>query len=748
MDVVEFGLSDHRLLKWSIDLRRPPPTYVTSSRRCWRDFDDAAFTRDLAASAICDPSRYAGLAVDDLSDLYDVTIKHLLDRHAPARCLAVRQRPSSVWFDDECRSAKRQLRRLERDVRRQGRLSDNASPAAIQWRAERRRYVDLLHRKRSRFWVNRVDDDRSNPRRLWRTFNHLLGRGGGGVEADVSASDLHRAFDAKVAGVRSSTEDGGDPEFTDAPSGCVLDDLGILSVTDVVSAISSLPCKQCLSDPWPTHLLKRHSCLVAPFLTHLFNISFQSGYFPASFKSAYVTPLLKKPGLDPLDPKSYRPISNLSVISKLLERLVSKRLVSYLSTNGLLPNLQSAYIVHRSTETAVLRVVSDILSALDSGNLALLALLDLTAAFDSVDHQTLITRLSRSYGLSGSALLWFQSYLSGRTQSVRISNSHSDPLPVLFGVPQGSVLGPILFLLYVADLLSLVKRHQLIPHTYADDTQIYGFCRPPEVSSLADRLSKCTDDVAAWMRANRLQLNSSKTEVLWCSSSRRLHQIPTDPVRIADAYIQPVASVRDLGVQLDNDVSMTSHVRLVSSSCYAALRHIRSVKSVLPRHALLTLVQALVVNRIDYCNSMLVGLPTRLLDRLQAVLNSAARLICSARRNDHITPILRELHWLRIPERITFKICTLTYRCLEGSAPPYLSELLQRTTAVAARRRLRSASTAEFIVPVSRRSTLGDRSFSVAGPRAWNSLPAHIRNSPSLTVFRRELKAFLFSRSF
>ena len=193
---------------------------------------------------------------------------------------------------------------------------------------------------------------------------------------------------------------------------------------------------------------------------------------------------------------------------------------------------------------------------------------------------------------------------------------------------------------------------------------------------------------------------------------------------------------------------MTSHVRLVSSSCYAALRHIRSVKSVLPRHALLTLVQALVVNRIDYCNSMLVGLPTRLLDRLQAVLNSAARLICSARRNDHITPILRELHWLRIPERITFKICTLTYRCLEGSAPPYLSELLQRTTAVAARRRLRSASTAEFIGPVSRRSTLGDRSFSVADPRALNSLPAHIRNSPSLPVFRRELKAFLFSRSF
>ena len=150
----------------------------------------------------------------------------------------------------------------------------------------------------------------------------------------------------------------------------------------------------------------------------------------------------------------------------------------------------------------------------------------------------------------------------------------------------------------------------------------------------------------------------------------------------------------------------------MSSSSYAALRQIRSVKSSLPHHALLMLVQALVVSRIDYCNSMQAGIPARLQNRLQAVLSSAARLIYSAWCHNHVTPILRELHWVRIPERITFKLCTLVYRCLEGIAPPYLSELLQWSTSVTARSRLLSASTVELVVPASRRSTLGDMQVS------------------------------------
>jgi len=253
-----------------------------------------------------------------------------------------------------------------------------------------------------------------------------------------------------------------------------------VTVDEVIATVRALPDKSCALDPLPTAQLKAVVDIVAPFMTELFNRSLSSGSVPEVFKSAYIrpTPRLKKTDMDPADVRSYRPISNLPVVSKILERLVARQLLAHFNKSSLLPRLQSAYRAFHLTETAVLKVLSDVLLAIDAGDLSALVLLDLSAAFDTVDHDILFRRLQTLYGLSGSVLLWVRSYLVPRYQSVRTGSTSSFPTLIMCGVPQRSVLGPILFLLFTADLIQLIQDHGLRRHLFADDTQIYGFCRP------------------------------------------------------------------------------------------------------------------------------------------------------------------------------------------------------------------------------------------------------------------------------
>jgi len=189
---------------------------------------------------------------------------------------------------------------------------------------------------------------------------------------------------------------------------------------------------------------------------------------------------------------------------------------------------------------------------------------------------------------------------------------------------------------------------------------------------------------------------------------------------------------------------MHKHVMLLVCSCYGILRQPRSIRRLLPRTALTNLVSSFIMPKVDYCNVVLAGLPQRELDRVQSVVNAAARLSADARKYGHVTPLLMDLHWLWVPEHVKFKLCVLMHHCLTGAAPRYLTELAV-PVASTARRRLRLVSSADLVVPSTQRSTIGDRAFTVAGPRAWNSQPSDIRTSTlSFDTFKKHLKSYLF----
>ncbi len=741
VDVSDPGLSDHFLLSWQSDIPLPPLVYTSRTFRNWSRLDLPAFRHFLENSLLCIPASWEHLSVSDLADLYNVTIIDILDQLLPFKTSRFPLRPSNQWFDNECHDLKRHIRRVERY------LNDSVRPPPDllrQFTIQRLEYRSLLRKKRSQYWHSRVSSQHLSSRSFWRSVDTLMGRGRSPPPHEISATEFLDFFLSKVEKVRHQTSSADPPIFSPAKNNCRFSTFRPISEYEVFNRLLRLPDKHSKCDPIPTSVLKQCADLLTPFLCFLFNLSLHTGSFPTSWKQAYVSPIPKKLSTLNHELSSFRPISHLPALSKMMEKLVSLQLLKYISDYQLLPMQQSAYRKHFSCETAVLKVVSDMLKSLDDGKVGVLALLDLSSAFDCVDHSILSLRLQKSYGVEDICLKWFQSFLSNREMAV----SHFSVTafePVVTGVPQGSVLGPIIFSLYISDIVSLVQSHSLDVHLFADDIIIYGSSSSNSMSSLSIKVSRCLDDVSNWLRRNGLLLNSDKTKVMWYSSPRR--RLPPFPlVTLDNAPVLAVDKVKYLGVVLDSHLSFRDNVSLTARSCFSVLRRIRSVKSCLPNPLIAKLISSLVFSRLDYCLSVHTGLPATTLWRLQRVLHASARLLHGIGRTAHVSPALRDLGWLSIPQRIELRLACLSFLCVGRSAPAYLSDQLQDVASVLGRRRLRSAASGRLAVPRVRRRTLGGRAFGVSAASAWNSLPTSLRSDLSFLnfrLFKSSVKKFL-----
>ena len=306
--------------------------------------------------------------------------------------------------------------------------------------------------------------------------------------------------------------------------------------------------------------------------------------------------------------------------------------------------LQSAYKPFHSCETALVRVHNDVMRAIDNRQCVILLLLDLSAAFDTgtVAHEILLNRLNSKFGISLTALSWFQSYLTGHTQSVLVNGNKSPPRNLSCGVPQGSVLGPILGLLYIAPLADLFRHHNLQFHLNADDTQLYvsfSTNNDLELTEAVERIELCLTYLDKWMSINKLKLNNEKTEFLFIHSKFRLqHCLPS--ICFGQDTVEPSQTARNIGVTFDRTMSMLPHINTVCKSAFYHFRNLSRIRT--------TLVHAFISSRLDHCNPLLYNLPKYAVKKLQYVQSAAARLMAFSSKFTHITPILRDLHWLPI----------------------------------------------------------------------------------------------------
>ncbi len=411
------------------------------------------------------------------------------------------------------------------------------------------------------------------------------------------------------------------------------------------------------------------------------------------------------------------------------------QVTAFLTQNNLLDSNQSGFRSGHSNKTALLSVVKDLRLARMASKSSLLILLDLSAAFDTVNHQILLSTLLVK-GISGTTLQWFDSYLSDRSFKVSWRGEVSKSQHLATGVPQGSVFGPLLFSVYMASLGSVIQKHGFSYHCYADDTQLYLSFHPDDLTITA-RISACLADISCRMKDHHLQLNPAKTELLVVSANPSFHHNFT--FQLGSSTITPSKTARNLGVVIDDKLNFTDHITKTARSCRFALYNIKKIRPFLSEHATQLLVQAFVLSRLDY--ALLAGLPASSIKPLQLIQNAAARLIFNEPKRTQVTPLFINLHWLPIAARIKFKKLMFAYRTTSASAHLYLNSLLQTYMPS---RSLRSASERRITVPSRRGTKSFSLTFLLTVPIWWNDLPNSIRAAESLPIFKKRLKTHLF----
>ena len=441
--------------------------------------------------------------------------------------------------------------------------------------------------------------------------------------------------------------------------------------------IKQMKSKSCELDDIPTNILKEILPAVCPLITKIVNTSLTGGEFSTKWKTAVVRPLIKKIGLE-LIKQNFRLVSNLAFISKIVEQAMLLQLSQHCQDFNLQPDYQSAYRPDYSCETAILKISNDILWGFEQKSITALVAIDLSAAFDTFDHTILLQVLNAKFGITGQALQWFDIYLRDRSFKVVIDDKYSKPHGLDVSVPQGSCVGVSIFNLYCSTL------HEIVP----SDLTLSGFAdyhsirrsfkadSTPDETETIQTLESCMLKIKSWMDSMHLKMNPNKTEFIYFGSRPQLKKCKVESLKVSEDLIPRANTIRYLGVYMDAHLSYKHHIM---KKCQAAMFNyfkIRSIRSLLDVPTTACLCPSLCISHLDYCNSVLHGLPDTTINRYQRIQNMCTHLTLRRGIRESIMECLKELHWLPIKQRIQYQILTLTHKCINKIGPKYLQYLI------------------------------------------------------------------------
>ena len=674
----------------------------------------------------------------------------VMDKHAPRITKTISDVPHAPWFDTEYKNQRALCRKAERTWRKTKNYHDEIY------------YLDMVldtsimrNLKKKQYYHSKIDKNANNVKALYNVVNAELDRKRESPLPDTDnieklATDFNNFFMDKIKGIMKNFNNNISEEVTSFSSlpnlyaprndSCYLNNFDPCTIEELKEIIQNSEIKCAPTDFLPSEIVKQNIDLFYPVLCNLVNLSLKTGSLDG-LKIADIIPTLKDQRLDPNSFKNFRPISNLSYIGKLVERVVLKRLNSHMESKGMHISEQSAYKKHHSTETILVKITNDLLCAFDSKSATVLLMLDLSAAFDTVSHKLLLKILHDEIKLGGTVLKWFTSFLTGRAQRTHLGLFTSNEIELLFGVPQGSVLGPVLFNIYIRSLYNVIKSTGFSVQGYSDDQQVYKTFKACEQAVFLNScISECFKTIQDWMIKYCLQLNPGKTQIMIFAPPNVLKAISIKGVFLPGGIcVRFTSTARNLGILFDENLSFKNHVTKVKQDCFRMLRNINKRRFLFTSDQLKLIINSLVACKIDYCNSLYYGINEQSLLELQRIQNAAAKTIIGLYKHDHIGSTLKDLHWLPVKQRIKYKILLLVYKCLNNLGPDYLSSELSYANILGCNVQLKEPKM---------NSSYGDRSFSKIGPKLWNLLPSEVKCCTCIISFKTALKTHLFLEAF
>ena len=753
---------DHSLIKFSCSFpHQHGPLKVCVSGRKLKDIDIDQFRQDILESDLNDESKFVDC--NTAVEIYNRELARILDIHAPKKNFLVNP-DQSKWINTECQIARRKRRKAERDKNRfQNEDTKEAYKKAY-------KHADaVINTTRNAYYKDRLKSSEGNKKDTFQIVNHLMDRDLSKYMVpnhkpdQVICEEMKDFFVEKVEKICAEIADKSENQTSDRThcKGLLPEFQGKqwkaftpIDRTGLKEILADLNKKECEEDPIPLKLLMQCIDEVETIVLFIVNNSLVSGQFPSALKNALVRPAIKDEKGDVNSYKNYRPISNLPFLSKIIEKCVQKQLEEHLKNYNLHAEHQSGYRTNHSCETATLTIYNDLLCLNDTKNKVVLLLLDLSAAFDTVNHNLLLSKLKKHYGLSSVVLKWFQSYLAERSFTVSIKQSRSNRCYLRIGVPQGSILGPILFILYTKELNLIANKHGFHIHLYADDTQLYIEFNPlfQDMSSIEEKVVLCLEEIKHWMSSNNLKLNPDKTEALTAQSRNNHETWSVNSIKTSTCgdSIELSGVVKSLGVLFDEFLTFEDHVNKVVQCCNIHLRNLWVIGSKLSYDLKRQLVHCLIFSKLDYCNGLLFGLPDYIVNKLQKVQNSCVRFLFNKRSYgnwESVTHLLKQAHFLPIRQRIKYKIALTVFKCINNIAPPYITKCITMKSQPPKTLRTNKDYFTLQVPPVSHLSRTY-RSFSYCGPMVWNSLPYEIRTQTVISIFKSKLKTHLFKETF